>query len=177
LHSTKIICQDCNTNKFGKKLDPALKRLFNAILLVLGLENANALHSTDPEGNQYLYSIKGSVKKVKPELKEVKKNGKTFISVSGDKKNAIKFFNKHVLKTLKKGLKPINFRAIETAENTPPLHLEYRFEITHAIILELNKIAIEFYAYSGLDMRNVEFLCERINLLDPTFAYGLCNSR
>lgn len=166
LRSTKLICHSCNTKKFGKNIDPIVKKLFNTTLLVLGLKNANSVHSEDPEGTKYLYSKTGEVFPIKPELTEIKVDGKTYISVYGDKKNSIKYLSKHTADLLKKGYKPIKFDIKEINGSTPPLQIESNFEITQEIILELNKIAIEFYAYSGLALSQVKQLAERVNVLD-----------
>jgi len=166
LRSTKLICHTCNTKKFGRELDPIIKQLFNTTLLVLGLKNANSVHSEDPEGTKYLYSKTGKVSHIKPELTEIKKDGKTYISVNGDKKNAVKYFAKHTAELVKKGYKPLKFDIKETNGSAPPLRIESQFEITKEIILELNKIAIEFYAHSGLELSHVRHISERVNVLD-----------
>lgn len=166
LHSTKLICHACNSVKFGLKVDPIVKQLFNTILLVLGLKNANSAHSEDLEGIKYLYSKTGKVSRIKPELTEIKKDGKTYLSVNGDKKNAVKYFNKRAAELLKKGYKPLKFEIKEINDSASPLRLDNKFEITKEIILELNKIAIEFYAYSGLELPKVRHISERVNVLD-----------
>lgn len=166
LRSTKIICHNCNTSKFGAVLDPIVKKLFNTTLLVLGFENANSVHSEDPEGKKYLYTKEGKLSPIRPELTEIKKDGKTYISVNGDDKNAIKYFAKQATEFIKKGYKPIKFDLKKINESAPPLRIENKFEISPEIILELNKIAIEFYAYSGLDSSYVKHISERVNILD-----------
>jgi hypothetical protein len=166
LRSTKLICHTCNTKKFGRELDPIVKQLFNTTLLVLGLKNANSVHSEDPEGTKYLYRKTGEVSHIKPELTEVKKDGKTYIIVDGDKKNAVKYFAKHTAELLKMGYKPLKFDVTEINGSAPPLRIESNFEITKEIILELNKIAIEFYAHSGLELSQVKHISERVNALD-----------
>ena len=104
LHSTKLICHTCNLNKFGRELDPIVKQLFNTTLLVLGLKNANSVYSETPEGIKFLYNKTGKVSHIKPELTEIKKDGKTYINVTGDKKNAVKYFAKQAAELLKKDI-------------------------------------------------------------------------
>jgi hypothetical protein len=166
LHSKELICSECNSKKFGKVLEPVTKILFNPILLVLELGNAKSVHSQDPEGKKYLVSKKGNASLVKPELTEVKRDGKTYISVKGDKRNAIKYFEKNAVDLLKKGYKPLGFSVDEIKEPLPPLSIESKFEITPEIILQLNKIAVEFYTYSGLNLNLIKHISERVNALD-----------
>lgn len=167
LHSTKLICHACNSEKFGRVLDPVVKQLFNTTLLVLGIKNANSVHSEDPEGTKYLYSKTGKVSHIKPELTKIKKDGKTYLIVNGDKKNAIKYFNKQSEELIKKGYKQLKYDYKEIEDTAPLLRIESKFAVTKEIILELNKIAIEFYAYSGLELSLVKEISERINVLDP----------
>lgn len=165
LRSTKLICHTCNTKKFGLKLDPIVKQLFNTTLLFLGYKKANSVYSEDPDGAKYLITKTGSISPIRPKLTEVKKDGKTFINVYGDEKNAVKFFDKHTAELLKKGYKPLKFE-VKKISGAPPLHIDSKFEIKKEIILELNKIAIEFYAYSGLELSKVKHIAERVNVLD-----------
>jgi 5-methylcytosine-specific restriction endonuclease McrA len=166
LHSKDLICSECNSKKFGAKLEPVTKTIFNPLLLILNLENAKSVHTKDPDGKEYLLSKKGNVSVVRPELSEVKRDGKTFINVTGDKKNAIKFFEKKALDLLKKGYKPLSYSVDEISEPVPPLSFEWKFEIIPEIILQLNKIAVEFYIYSGLNLNYIKHIAERVNALD-----------
>ena len=166
LHSKALICSVCNSKKFGTVLEPVTKSLFNPILLVLKFENAKSVISVDPDGKKYLVSKDGKLSFVKPELTEIKRDGKTYISIRGDKKNAIKYFEKNTLDLLKKGYKPIRFSFDEIKEPSPPLSFESKFEISPEIILQLNKIAIEFYAHSGLALNLIKHIIEPVNELD-----------
>lgn len=39
-HSKKIICHNCNSNKFGARIDPIIKELFELFMSLCGLKNA-----------------------------------------------------------------------------------------------------------------------------------------
>ena len=176
LHSRELICSECNSKKFGAALEPPTKTLFNPVLLALKFDNAKSVHAQDPEGKKYLLSKKGSASPIKPELTEVKRDGKTFISVRGDKKNAIKYFEKHAIDLLRKGYKPLKFSVDEKPEPSPPLSFESKFEITPEIVLQLNKIAVEFYVFSGLNLNHIKHISERVNKLDKELNNViLCN--
>lgn len=165
LRSTNIICRHCNT-KFGTTLEAAVKKLFNSILLILDFDNANGMFSYDPDGTRYLYRNNKTVSTVKPELRIVNKEGKTYVSVEGDKKNVIKFFAKRAKEFLMKGYKPLKFDVVENESESPPFTIHAPFEINPEIVLELNKIALEFYALCGLDLNMVNDLLSRVNALD-----------
>jgi hypothetical protein len=167
LHSRTLICKDCN-NKYGVSIDASVKKLFNPILLLLGFDNANSVQSKDPDGNKYLYDKKGKVSRIVPELSEIKKDGKTYISVEGDKKSAIKFFEKQTAEKLKQGYKLLKSEVKEISDSTPPLAIEANLEITPELILELNKIAIEFYAMAGFDLNEIKENVEKVQTLDKT---------
>jgi hypothetical protein len=107
LRSKNIVCHKCNTVKFGLRLDPVVKKLVNTTLLVLGLENGNAIHSEDPGGTKYLFGKKGKVFHIKPELRKIKLDGKTLISVSGNRKKAIELYAKQVAEFIKQGYTPL----------------------------------------------------------------------
>lgn len=55
LHSKEIICHDCNSNKFGVKINPRIKELFGFFMSTCGLNNAQGLHETH-EGTKSLMS-------------------------------------------------------------------------------------------------------------------------
>jgi hypothetical protein len=106
------------------------------------------------------------VNQIKPDLTEIRRDGKTYVCVSGNVKDTVKYFEKYIARLLKKGYKPLKYDFKEVNDTIPPLKFEFKIEITPEIILALNKIAIEFYAYSGLDLGRIKFLSERVNVLD-----------
>lgn len=167
LHSTEIICHNCNTNKFGLKIDPVIKLLFKPILLTLGFDNIKAIHSEAPDGKEYKIMNNGEITPIKPDLVEINSNGKTIISVIGKGKDALKKIEKHKSNLLNKGYRILEYQKSElNYEPTPPLRLELNFMISQEIIIELNKIAIEFYALNGLDLKKIIELSARVNILD-----------
>lgn len=177
LHSKYLICQKCNSDKFGKQLEPAIKKLFNTILIILGFENAKSVYSEDPDGKIFLFSKGGNISQVKPEILVNKRGGKTYLSINGDSKNALKYFEKQANELLKKGHRPLHSCVLKTDSTSLPIKVEEKFQISPEIILELNKIAIEFYAYSGLDISKIKELSDRVNKMDRTLKNVVfCNA-
>lgn len=170
LKSTKIICYNCNSKKFGRYIDPEIKKIFNKILFILGFNNASSLLGEDPTGKSYIFTKDGKINQQKPDLKEIKLEGLTILSVEGTDKNAIKYFKKHTEKLLEKGHTIGGSEQINLNHDGFPLKIEFKVEITTELIILLNKIALEFYALKELDLDKVKELANSINNLDKTLT-------
>jgi hypothetical protein len=134
---------------------------------MLRVKNPSSVQSEDPSGTKYLHKRTGEIQPVKPEMTEIRKDGKTIISIQGDSVNARKLLAKKTDELLSKGYKILEFNMQEVSE-VPPLSIEFNFQVTQGIVLEINKIALEYYALSGLDISLLGNLCERVRSLDTS---------
>lgn len=175
LHSKYIICQDCNA-KFGKSIDPVIKEIFSQFLTIWGIKNGKGFQADSPEGTKYLISKKGTTSQVKPTVTVIKEDGKTEVRVVGEPKHAISLFEKKRKELLEKGYKEISITQKEGVSLQPPLYLNWKLETSAELILLLNKIAVEFYAYSGLPKDSIVDLCTKILELNKSIQNVLfCN--
>jgi len=168
LHSKDLICHDCNSKKFGAKIDPIIKDLFGPLMTIWGFKNGKSFNVQTPDGTEYLLSKDRSTKQVKPTLDIINKDGKTEIIISGDPKNSIRLFEKRQKEFIEKGYKQISISQKEGATFQPPLSTKLNFESSTELKLLLNKIAVEFYAFSGLPIELLSELTASLNLLDET---------
>jgi hypothetical protein len=166
LHSKLLICHNCNSNKFGRSIDPVLAEIFKTLLLLLGLKNARPLQLEAPDGRKYIMDHKGKVSQVAPEFSVEKKDGLTYISVSGDFKNTIRKFAKLAAPFWKPGQDANNVKLTKPEDNNPPLRAEFKIEVTDRLILMLNKIILEFHAHNHLDLAIISDLLAKVNKLD-----------
>ena len=113
-------------------------------------------------------SKQGKVKQVKPEMDIIKGNGRTEIRVSGDAKNAIKLFEKRKKEFLEKGYKKNSVTQKENNSFQPPISVKVSLESSPELILLLNKIAIEFYAFNNMPIDEISELREKVGKLDET---------
>ncbi len=174
IHSKKIICSICNLNVFGEKVDPVLAELFKPIIHVLDLKNSRAIQAEDEDGNKYLIQKKGKVKQLKPEIKFEKKEDGIHFSIKGKEEDIINYLTKRVQRQKNKynPIKPLKYKKVEVKkieEKMPTLSFEYKFEISHLLIIELYKIALEYYAYIGLDINIIKPLLRKVHDLDENF--------
>lgn len=172
LHSKKLICSNCNSVIFGTKIDPVLSELFKSLIHILGLKNARGMLAEDEKGNKYLIDKNKNIKALKPEVKVQRKNDGIHFSIQGDKKQVLDYLHKKAKrkKTNKKFVPLISkkFKLREKEVAVPILKIEHNFEITQNVILELYKIALEFYCYSGLEQKFIEGLLKRVYKLDDS---------
>lgn len=171
IHSKKIICSNCNSNVFGEKIDPVLAKLFKPIIHVLDLKNARAIQAEDENGNKYIIQKKGKVKQLKPEIKFENKEDGIHFSIKGKEDDIINYLTKRVQRQKKKynPIKPLKYKKVavkKIEEKMPILSFEYKFEISHTLIIELYKIALEYYAYIGLDINAIKNLLRKVHNFD-----------
>ncbi|MGN6614207.1 MAG: HNH endonuclease [Candidatus Nitrosocosmicus sp.] len=178
LHSKRLICHDCNTNFFGRQIDPVIKKLVNPLLVILGWENASALEGEDIDGGQYVISKGVKSRPIRP-LKEVKDFGKVkIISIKGDPKNTLKMFQKEAQKIKEQGKVLVGYNVSKIKDNTPFIRAKWEIEISLELILLMNKIAVEFYSYNNLDYTVIEELCKRIRNYDKSLSNTIfCNQK
>ncbi|RNI24063.1 HNH endonuclease [Rufibacter latericius] len=168
LHSKQLICHHCNSKKFGRHLDPVLAETFKTVGHLLGLKKARPLQVQDPSGRKYLMEKSGKVSVVAPEYQVQRKDGFTYINVTGDPKNTLRKFAKLAAPYWNPDHKSENLKVSTSEGDNPPLSAELKIEVTGALVLLINKIILEFYAHCGLDLRLVTGLTERVNALDFT---------
>lgn len=168
LHSKNLICHNCNSRKFGAKIDTVLTDLFKPLYSILGLKGSKSLQLEDPDGKKYLMKTSGGISSVSPEMYLEKKDGLIYLSVTGNEKNAIKMFAKHAAPFYRTDKKPIKLQAYRIKEISPPLRLKFKITVSSRLILLLNKIALEFFAYNNLDLKLVSHLLDRTGKLDVT---------
>lgn len=178
LHSTNLICHDCNSNFFGRKVDPVIKKLLNPLLVVLGWENASSLQGKDIDGGQYVISKGVKARPVRP-VKEEKDFGKgKLISIKGDPKNTLKMFQKEAQKFKEQGKVLAGYSISEVKDSSPFIRAKWEIEISPELILLMNKIAVEFYAFNNLDYSVIEELCQRVRGYDKTLSNAIfCNQK
>ena len=165
LHSRRIICSKCN-NFFGAQLDNVAKTFFNPVLLVLGFKNAASSIAENLSGDDdFLYKNDGKIIYRKPRVFERKINGKTLLSIIGDKKNALKYFERYAKKLKDKGFKVIATEGRENIHNEP-VRIKTEFKTNPQINLLLNKMAIEYCAYNQIITPSINNLASRVRKLD-----------
>jgi len=167
LISKEIICAACN-NKFGLKIDPAFKTMLNPLLIALGFDNANHTHAEGLDGETYKMSRTGEVTPIKDEVKIVKDGTKTILSVSAPANRAEKVLKKQAEKLTKGGKEFKGYLLVEKESQENGFRTKFELKITPEVILGLNKIATEFYAYNQLDVGLIKGLLDRLNILDGT---------
>lgn len=178
LHSTNLICHNCNSNFFGRHIDPVIKKLLNPLLIALGWENANSLQGEDIDGIQYVVNKGFKSKPVRPIKKEKNFGGQKLISITGDPKNTLKMFQKEAQKLNEQGKTVASYSISEIKDNSPFIRVKWEIEISPELILLMNKIAVEFYALNNLDYSFIEELCKRIRKYDKSLANIIfCNQR
>jgi hypothetical protein len=176
LHSKEIICHECNVKKFGANVDTILSQTFSQFIHILGLKNAKTLYVEDPEGRKYTKDKNHKVKPVKPELSIERKNGLIYVSVTGDEENALKLFEKQRKIFQTPGIKPLKLEIKRNSMGSPPMSMEIKLQIESKLILVLNKIALEYYAYNMLDRSFVNDLLTKVGRLDLSLTnVSFCN--
>jgi len=167
LHSKEIICSECN-NYFGLKLDNIAKSFFNLILLSLEFKNASGSIAENLEGqDNYLIRKGGGVSQRKPLIIENKFKNKTLISIRGDEKNTLKYFEKYSKRLEEKGGKKIA-HTIRTGIESSPLRIKANFNSNSDIMLLVNKMAIEYCAYNKIKKSYINNLAIRVRNLDTS---------
>lgn len=177
MHSKRIICHDCNSNIFGKHIDPVGKVFFNPLLLAFQFKNARSMYVYDAEGDLYLSQRDGDIKKVKPEVIKTKIGSKTKLQVIGDPKNAIKLYNKEAEKLVAEGKISGEPEIKGILSDGVPFKSETVFEFDPKLRLLFNKIAFEFLAYKGMDLSKYDGILKSIIELDEGLKNVLfCNN-
>lgn len=166
LHSKDLICTSCN-NKFGANIDYILKDIFNPLLHMCGFKNASPKILQDPDGRKYKMNKGGKIHPIRPILKAYKQGGKLHVNISGERKSTFKMLERTKSKFAKAGIKELSHEILENALPVPPLSYEYKIEVSPLLILALKKIAIEFYAYCGLDIALIQPLINEVSLHAP----------
>ncbi len=171
LHTRTLICSECN-NKFGVKLDPVIKESLHFILHVMGIGKAETMRAEDENGNAFLVDRSGKAKLVRTEVGTFKQGEKTGISVSGEKMAAIRAFAKKVTRTFgRHALKVMDtavFQWTERSVVTQELKAEAKLASSPRLLLALDKIITEFYAYSGLDVELIRPRLQKVWELDES---------
>jgi len=166
LHSKYIICHHCNTKKFGLKIDPIIKKIFNPIMLTLGFKNVNSIQIEDPDGKKFIHSKEGQILPIKPERIIAIKDGALIVSVEGDRKNACRLLEKTAKSLLGNKKIPVSLSIKEISYSGLPLSFSYKIEISQVLKIAINKIALEYYSYCEFEIEPIKHLTERINTLD-----------
>lgn len=180
LHSKGIICCDCN-QFFGEKLDPVLKKALFMQLHLFGFDSAQAFLVKDEKGNPYIVDQKGTMKQVGIEVSKIQQNGHKGISVSGPPIEAAKALIKKMIRTYGKEetLYAVTSGQIGFSERqvVPDTLLgENPLRATPRLLLALEKIVVEYYAYCGLETSLLTKRLERIIALDERDPeMTLCN--
>jgi hypothetical protein len=152
LSSTNLICSACN-GKFGDALEPEIKKFFKTIQFILYDGEIGKLKGKDLDGREILMSSASKIEITgKPQSSFNNVGNFSILNVSGNKKDAEKFFEKRKDELESKGYKLIETILEEVKEKAPTLNLNEEQEITPQIILEFNKIAVEFYAYKEYNL-------------------------
>lgn len=171
LHTKELICKACN-NKFGIKLDPIIKETLSTVLYVLGIGNVKTLKIEDDNGTAYLIDKIGKIKQIEPDVKTFTIDSKVGISVSGEKNIVPKIFAKKLVRTFgNDALKMMNNASFEYSEKsliTKELKAETKLNVTPKLLLALDKIITEFYAFSGLDTAVIRERLDKIYNLDES---------
>jgi|GEM_PF-1330877 len=165
LHSKEIICHDCNV-RFGAKVDPVFAETFFQFIHLLGLKNAKTIYVEDPQGKKYTKDKDHKVKPVKPEMTIQRKNGLIYVHIEGDEKNALKLLEKQKKKLQPAGGDPIKLEIKRETLSNPPLGFDIKLEVDYNLVLAVNKISLEFYAYNNFDLSFVTELLEKVGNLD-----------
>lgn len=166
LHSKNLICKKCN-QKFGNHLDPILKDTLFMQLHLFGFDNAKSFMVKDDEGNPYKIDQEGKINPVKVNAINIEQDGMPGISVSGKMEDAAEAFVKKMIRTFGKEetrQAAINrqFQLIE--KNVVPNTLigENPLKITPQLLLAIEKIMVEYYAFCGMD---TQIIRERLNYI------------
>jgi hypothetical protein len=181
LHSTNIICSACNNN-FGRHIDPVFKELLNPLLIAFGFENANHTYAEGLDDVKYNISRKGVASPIKTEVTTKSIGGKLYLNVSGGAKSAMKAFKHQVEKLTKSGHKFVGYTLEQNVAEHNHFKLKTEIKITPKLIIALNKIATEYFAYCNLNVDNIKELLKRVKDLDEslnnvTFCNWKCDIR
>ncbi|QPH37859.1 HNH endonuclease [Pedobacter endophyticus] len=177
LHSKDLICHDCNSNFFGRKIDPVIKKTLEPIINLLCWNNSRQMVSEDINGRQYL-TKDGQSKPVKPIKTEEFVDTKKVIRISGDVENTIKMFQKEVGRLKSEGQALAEYSISMPQNTTPFLRTPFTIDLSPELILLMNKIACEFYVHSQLDYQPVEALCSRVRHADNGLGNVIfCNQK
>ena len=166
MHSKKIICHDCNSNVFGKHVDPIGKEFFNPLLVAFQFKNARSIYVYDANGEHFVHDRQGNIKMVKPKVVKTKVANQTKLEVTGDPVNAIKKFKKEAENIEKHGKKRIKAEIKGIAHDSVPFKSEKVFEPNKKLKLLFNKIAFEYLAYKGMDVSPYQETLAQIRNID-----------
>jgi len=170
LHSKEIICSECN-NFFGSKLDSVAKNFFNPVLLVFGFKNASGVMIENLKSEQkFLLQKDLSIKQIKLDIKELIVKGKRLLTVSGNAKDAINYFNKHSKRLHGKGIKSLKESKEYVVKRPGPMRFKVDFKTSEKMDLLLNKIAFEFLHYNKIENVETGELKGKIRNLETPFS-------
>jgi hypothetical protein len=180
LHSKSLICKKCN-QKFGDHLDPVLKETLFMQLHLFGFDNAKTFIVKDDQGNPYKVDQHGKVNPVKVNTENVELNGMPGISVSGKMEDAAEAFVKKMIRTFGKeetrqAALSRQFQLIEKNIVPNTLTGENPLKVTPKLLLALEKIMVEYYAFCDMDTSIISNRLTNIFQLDESKAnVTLCN--
>ena len=171
LHSKTLICSACN-KLFGENLDPIIKEALQVVLFALGFDNVKKMRVTDQDGKPYTIDQDGKMQEVAPSIEVFKVGEQTGISVSGEKRTAIRAFAKKATRTFgAHALKLLDGDGFHVEEKTTFLSEVKGMaasETTPNLKLALNKVLTDFYAHSALPSEPIQERLGRIHKLDET---------
>jgi hypothetical protein len=178
LHSKKLICHNCNTNYFGTKIDPSIKKLLNPLWFILGWDKQRTIKGFGFDGERYSIEKGGNIRHLRP-IKNIQTVGRqTIITATGDKENVARLMAKEVQIQKEEG------KVIILTESTiiPSYDNLVRFEWAIIPNLELslllNKISLEFFTLHNLEYSIIEALCRRVRHFDANINNVIfCNLR
>ena len=150
-------------------------------LHLFGFENAKSFIVKDDEGNPYKIDQHGKISPVKVNAAHIEQNGMPGISVSGKMEDAAEAFVKKMIRTFGKEetrQAAINrqFQLIE--KNVVPNTLigENPLKVTPKLLLAIEKIIVEYYAFCGMDTKIIRDRLNYILQLDESQAnVTICN--
>jgi hypothetical protein len=168
MHSKKILCHNCNSNIFGKYVDPIVKTFFNPLLVAFRFQNARSFYIYDADGELFLHDAQGTIKKVKPKVTKSKVGNKTMLEVTGDPINVIKLFQKEAKKLEKEGKISKIAELRQLAPDGVPFKSEIVFERNDKLKVLFNKIAFEYLSYKGFDVSPYQETLTRVKNVDES---------
>lgn len=170
LHSTTLICKKCN-QRFGEKLDHVLKKALFIQLHLFGFDNAKSFVVQDDNGNRYKVDHSGNFHPVNVDVQQFNVDGMQGISASGKAEQAAEAFVKKMIRTYGKEetRQAVLDRRIQVIErNIVPNSLtsESPLKVSPTLLLALEKIIVEYYAFCGLDINLIKDRLSYVHDLD-----------
>lgn len=130
LTSRDIICSKCNSF-FGRYLDPVYKEFLNPLLLIFGLENAQAVQFENGEKEKYIVDKNMAVRPVKPTQLFVRTEKGIRYEIEGTPKQV-----KSAVSSLNKKLAPYNIRL--TTSEVAQYFTSYNDDLKMPFLLDID---------------------------------------